>query len=54
MIQTIMLMEEEEMVHPNAAPNMKAPSNECGNPEASEPLGHNEVFKSVANFDEKK
>ena len=42
----------DEMVHPNAAPAMKGPSNECGNPEASEPMGHNEVFKSVANFDE--
>lgn len=42
----------EEMVHPNAVPTMKGPSNECGNPEASEPMGHNEVFKSVANFDE--
>ena len=44
---------EEEMVHPNAVHAAKGPSNECGNPEASEPMGHNEVFKSVANFDEK-
>lgn len=45
--------EQSELLreNPNVVKNVEQPEDKCGNPDASEPLGQNEVFKSVANFD---